>query len=388
MGEQQAILYPADAAELCEIVAQAVAEGRALEARSGGSKRDIGRPGRETSLVDLRALSGVVDYEPSELVLTVRPATPLAEVEALLATHGQMLAFEPWDHGPLFGRSAGAATIGGIVAAGVAGPRRVSAGGARDHLLGFAAVSGRAERFKGGGKVVKNVTGYDVSKVMTGSWGQLAVMTELTLKVLPRPRATATLVLAGLTPSAAIAAMAKAFGSPTSPAAAAYRPSSNERASLTAIRVEGFAESVAARTDQLTAALADFAPVEYLPEGHADQLWTEFREAGPLGTCSALWRIHVAPSRAPNLLEALEAGGAACLCDWAGALIWAGAASDADIRRIAEDGGAHAMLVRGAVDLRGRHPIRQPEPPAVAALATRLKLAFDPAGILDPYRFG
>ncbi|MDP3673762.1 MAG: FAD-binding protein [Novosphingobium sp.] len=163
------MLRPTDATQLGEMVRDAGTRTLVLECRGGGSKRDIGAPDRDTTLVDMSAFTGIVDYEPSELVLTVRPATPLAEVELLLAEHRQMLAFEPFDHGPLFGRDVGTATIAGVVAAGVAGSRRVSAGGARDHLLGFAAVSGRGEAFKAGGKVVKNVTGYDVAKVIAGS---------------------------------------------------------------------------------------------------------------------------------------------------------------------------------------------------------------------------
>ena len=386
--EAHDILRPADSAELSEIAAEATAKTRILEIRGGGSKRDIARSGRETTLVDLGTLTGVVDYEPSELVLTTRPATPLAEIETLLMAHGQMLAFEPWDHGPLFGRGSGEATIGGIVAAGVAGSRRVSAGGARDHLLGFTAVSGRGEQFKGGGKVVKNVTGYDVSKVMAGSWGQLAIMTELSLKVLPRPRAAATLVLRGLSPSAAIDAMAKALGSPTSPAAAAYRPTWGSEPSTTAIRLEGFAESVAVRIGQLAAALAIFASGEPMDERSADEFWATLRDVHPLADCAALWRIHVAPSRAAKVMEALEASGAAYLCDWAGALVWAGAPAETNVRGIAEANGGHAMLVRGPSELRARTAIRHPESAAVTALADRLKRAFDPAGILDPNRFG
>ena len=387
MTETQEIFRPADATELSEFIAEAAAGARVLEVRGGGSKRDIGRRRRQTSLVDLRALTGVVDYEPSELVLTVRPATPLAEVETLLALRGQMLAFEPWDHGPLFGRAVGEATIGGLVAAGVAGSRRVSAGGARDHLLGFTAVSGRGEKFKGGGKVVKNVTGYDVSKIIAGSWGQLAVMTELTLKVVPKPRATATVALTGLPAAAAIGAMAKALGSRTSPAAAAHIPLSDPKRSTTAVRLEGFVDSVAARVDELISTLADFAPAQLMPDEQAEELWSSMRDVRAFADSEALWRIHIAPSRAAALVFELEECGATWLSDWAGALIWADAPANAEIRQVAETCGGHAMLVRGPLDLCDRTPIRQPEAAAITALTGRLKRAFDPAGILDPRRF-
>jgi glycolate oxidase FAD binding subunit len=385
MASTSEILCPADAEELCEVVVDAARAGRALEPRAGGSKRDIGAPGRDTTMIDLRAFSGVIDYEPSELVLTVRPATPLAEVEALLHSRGQTLAFEPWDHGPLFDRTPGVATIGGIVAAGVAGSRRVSAGGVRDHLLGFAAVSGRGEVFKAGGKVVKNVTGYDVAKVMAGSWGQLAIMTELTLKVVPRPRAAATVELPGLSTGAAINAMAKAMGSRCAVAAAAHFPSNGSSPALTAIRLEGFPESVELRAKQLLELLAGEATV--MSSDDAEEFWTGIREVRPLAAAETLWRAHVAPSRAASLAEALEKIEAQWFFDWAGALIWVGAPAAADVRAVAEACGGHAMLVRAPEPLREIMPVRHPEASAVSVLTARLKQAFDPAGVLDPYRF-
>jgi glycolate oxidase FAD binding subunit len=382
------IVRPADAGELQEVVAEAAANCRVLEIRGGGSKRDIGVPERETTLVDLGALSGVVDYEPSELVLTARPATSLAEVERLLADHGQMLAFDPWDHGPLFDRAAGSATIGGIVAAGIAGPRRVSAGGVRDHLLGFSAVSGRGEAFKGGGKVVKNVTGYDISKVMAGSWGQLAIMTELSLKVVPRPRTTNTVVLPGLSADAAVAAMSQALGSPCAPAAAAHLPGSGAAGPRTALRLEGFRESVEARTMQLRKLLAEFAEAVPLEAQEDRKLWTAIREAYPLGDVESLWRAHVAPSCAAALVDALERLGARWLYDWGGALVWIGAPASAQIHAVTHSLGGHAKLIRGAPEQHRMLPFRQTGSAGAAALASRVKQAFDPAGVLDPERFG
>ena len=386
MMDQQTV-RPGNADELREILAEAAGVGRRLEVRAGASKRDIGHPDREALVVDLSALSGVIDYEPSELVLTALPATPLAEIERMLAARGQMLAFEPWDHGTLLGGEPGGATLGGIVAAGVAGPRRVSAGGARDHLLGFAAISGRAEEFKGGGKVVKNVTGYDISKVMAGSWGQLAVMTELTVKVVPAPRAIATVALEGLEPEQAVAAMSRAMGSPCAPAAAAHRPPSDARPAMTAIRLEGFRESVDARAAQLIQTLAEFAPGEVLDKRIADEWWSAVREGAPIVARETAWRIHVAPSQAPALAAMLHAGGASWYCDWAGALVWAGASAAFDVRAAAAQHGAHAMLLRAPLELRRRVPARHLESEAVTALTARLKRAFDPAGILDPQRF-
>ena len=336
--------------------------------------------------VDLGALSGVVDYEPSELVLTVRPATPLGQIETMLAERGQMLAFEPWDHGAVFGQ-AGGATIGGIVAAGVSGPRRVSAGGARDHLLGFEAVSGRGEIFRGGGKVVKNVTGYDVSKVIAGSWGQLAIMSELTLKVLPKPRSVVTTWIRGLSAQAAVPAMAQAMGSPCAVSAAAHVPETPDCPSVTAFRLEGFAESVAVRVEELGALLAVHGNCAAMTAGESLRLWEAVATASALTECETLWRAHVAPSRAAALTAALDVLGASYLLDWAGAALWIGGPFDCAVRTAVTAAGGHAMLVRAPVELRSVTPIREPEAPAVAALSNRIKQAFDPAGILDPRRF-
>ena len=379
-------LRPVDAEALRRLVADAAANGRVIEARGGGSKRAIGAPSRGTTIVELGALRGIADYDPSELVLTARPATPLAEIEALLASQGQMLAFEPWDHGPLFGGQAGAATIGGVVVAGIAGPRRVSAGGARDHLLGFTAVSGRGEIFKGGGKVVKNVTGYDLAKVMAGSWGQLALLTELTLRVVPNPRTTRTVFVTGLTADAAVSAMARAMGSRCAVAAAAHRPAHAGKPAVTLFRLEGFAPSVEVRARQLGTVLEPFAGAAAVDDVTAERFWTDVREARPLATAETLWRVQVAPSRAAALARMLERQGGQWLADWAGALFWAGAPAGADIRAAAEAGGGHAMLVRGPIALRAVTPVRHPQPAALSALTARVKQAFDPAAVLDPHR--
>jgi glycolate oxidase FAD binding subunit len=379
---------PSDQGELLQLVAEAAASGTELEPRGGGSKRDVGKPDRKVAVVDLSAFAGVTDYEPSELVLTVRPATRLVEVEALLHQNGQMLAFEPWDHGPLFGREGGGATIGGIVAASVSGPRRVSAGGVRDHLLGFSAVSGRGEAFKAGGSVVKNVTGYDVSKVMAGSWGQLAILTELTLKVVPRPRDTRTIALAGLDPETAIAVMARAMGSRVRPAAAAHLPASANGAALTLFRLEGISKSIQVRADQLGDLLEGAGEVAQLDPARADSLWDKLRGARGLAGSEALWRIQIAPSRAARFARELEAKGANWCFDWAGALVWVGAATSVDVRNLAGAHGGHAMLLRAPRAVLEQEPIRHPEAPAVAALSARVRQAFDPARILSPSRFG
>lgn len=378
---------PATSAELVDLISQAAATASPLEFFAGGTKRAVCDPKREAQAIDLGAFAGVVDYEASELVMTVRPATPLAEVEALLAKNGQMLAFEPWDAGVLWG-TAGKSTIGGVIAAGLSGPRRLSAGGARDHLLGFHAVSGRGEAFKAGGKVVKNVTGYDLSKLIAGSWGQLAIMTELSLKVLPAPRSTVTVVVEGLAADAAVRAMSAAMGSRMPPVAAGHVPARGSDRSRTCLRIEGFAESAAERAKQLAGLLEGCGSTDELDAGSALSFWRDVREAAALETSEALWRAHLSLSAAAGLADALDAAGAEWLMDWAGAALWIGAPAQTDVRSLVAARGGHAMLMRAPDPLRAATPIRHPEMPAVAALSARVRQAFDPAGILDPQRFG
>ncbi|HEX4097529.1 MAG TPA: FAD-binding protein, partial [Caulobacteraceae bacterium] len=239
-------MRPGSIEGLARTIAGLAEAGRKVEIRGGGSKADIGAP-RQAEIVEMAGFSGILDYDPAELVLTCGAGTPLVEIEAVVAERRQMLAFEPFDHGPMFGRGEGAATIGGIIAAGVSGPRRLSRGGVRDHLLGFKAVSGRGEVFVGGGKVVKNVTGYDLCKVMAGSWGRLAALTEVSLKVLPRPEVELSLAARRLDAGKAVALMAQAMGSKADVAAAAHAPA------LTVLRLEGFGPSVQARVKLLEA---------------------------------------------------------------------------------------------------------------------------------------
>src|SRR5471032_758775 len=208
------ILKPRDAKEVEDAVRWALGNDKALEVAGQGSKRSLGRPSQTDLTLDLSGLSGVTLYEPAELVLSAKAGTPLAEIEELLAKNNQELAFEPMDYGPLFGLEAGKGTIGGVIAANLSGPRRIKAGAARDHFLGLTAVTGRGDTIKSGGRVVKNVTGYDMCKVIAGSWGTLAAMTDITIKVLPRAETEATVVVEGLDDARACAAMAAAMGAP------------------------------------------------------------------------------------------------------------------------------------------------------------------------------
>lgn len=375
-------IRPDSADALATIIADAAADGTRLRLRGGGSKGAIGAPTPEARIVDMRGFAGVVDYDPPELVLTVKAGTPLAEVQALVADKGQMLAFDPFDHGAMLGGADGEATIGGIVAAGVSGPTRLSRGAARDHLLGFEGVSGRGERFVAGAKVVKNVTGYDLSKLVAGSWGRLVAITELTLKVLPAPRLRLTLGVVGLDPEAAMSAMARAMGSAAEISAAAHLP--NWRgAPLTAIRLDGFPSSVEARATIVARLVEGIAP---LADEEAAALWPAITIAAPLPADVALWRIIAPAARMPALIASLDDGD--WLMDWAGGLLWLASAADPQaIRAAAAQAGGHAMLVRADAAMRATVPALHPQSTPLAALEERVRRAFDPAGVFETGRF-
>lgn len=383
-------ISPRNPAELADAIRDAAATDAKLEICGGGSKSGIGVPDRETTLLDMRGFAGIVDYDPAELVLTVGAGTLLADVEELVAGQGQMLAFEPFDPGRLHGGEAGRTTIGGVVAGAAAGPRRLSRGGARDHLLGFAAVSGRGEAFVAGGKVVKNVTGYDLPKLIAGSWGRLAALTEVTFKVLPAPRQTATRFLRGLDTRQAARAMSTALGSQTDVAAVAYLPEAPGDAlgpgSVTAFRLEGFAPSVAARAALLETVLGDHGRLEVAEP--ADRLWNDVKTLAPLAAAATIWRVGIPPRAMPALVETLTAANARWLADWGGGLVWTSFSADPEIlRRAAAAAGGHAALVRGPTELRAAVPAFHPQTPALAALEARVRRAFDPAGVFETGRF-
>jgi glycolate oxidase FAD binding subunit len=402
-----ALFRPSSPAEVLDVVRWAAGEEKPLEVLGHGTRRSVGRPMQADTTLDLSTLAGVTLYEPDELVLSALAGTPLAEVKALVRDANQMLAFEPVDFGPIAGTARGRGTVGGAVASNLSGPRRIKAGAARDHVLGVKAVSGRGEAFKSGGRVVKNVTGYDLSKGLSGSWGTLAVMTELTLKVLPRPETAVTLVVAGLEDARAVAALCDAMGSPYDVSAAAHLPeavaselpdaafAAGGRAA-TLVRLEGFADSVADRAERLTGRLAPFGPVATLGAQASEALWRSLRDAEPFGgRLYPLWRVSVAPTAGPAIVKMLGRRFAIRhFYDWSGGLVWIEVADEGapdglagEIRAaIAAVGDGHATLMRGSPALRAATPPFEPQPEALAALSRRLKEQFDPRGILNPGR--
>jgi glycolate dehydrogenase FAD-binding subunit len=401
-------LKPADAQALRDAVAWAVEAAQPVEIVAGGSKRALGRPLQVAHTLDLSALRGIVAYEPNELVLTARAATPLAEIAAALAGQSQMLAFEPPDWRPLLGDSAGQ-TIGGVISCNLAGPRRFKAGAARDHFLGFAGVSGRGESFKAGGKVVKNVTGYDLCKLMAGAHGTLVALSEVTVKVLPRPEETRTVLVLGLDDVKAVAAMTAALNAPYEVSGAAHLPAGLARRSavsgvaaagtaVTLLRLEGPGPSVAHRCAVLRGELAAFGAAEELHSADSGLIWREIGDATALAGDAAgrvVWRLSLPPAHAPAVVAALAAQGEVDhFLDWGGGLVWLAIAA---AHGGSEDGGAaairaalgaqgHATLIRAPAALRGAVAVFEPLDGALLALAGRVKESFDPRRILNPGR--
>jgi glycolate oxidase FAD binding subunit len=396
---------PADLNELRDAVADALAAEEPLELVAGGSKRGLGRPLQTPHTLDLSRLAGIRDYAPSELVLTAGAATPLAEIERVLAENGQMLAFEPPGWCGLLGVEEAPPTLGGVLACNLSGPRRIKAGAARDHFLGFRAVSGRAEIFKAGGKVVKNVTGYDLPKLMAGSYGTLAALEEVTVKVLPQAETVATVLFAGLAPEAAGRLMSAALGSPHEVSGAAYLPSGTAmplalpvRPGTVALRVEGPAPSVAFRRDSLLREHQESGASSTLADSESIALWRAITEVAPLAGLGerAIWRVSVAPARGATIGAALARTlDAVWYLDWGGGLLWLAVAEQGDggaatiraaIRGHDGQGTGHATLVKGSPALRRAVPVFEPQPASLAALSRRVKDAFDPRHILNPGR--
>ena len=399
------VLRPSDAKETAEAVGSAAAEGAALELAAGGTKRALGRPMKTDHLLDLSALRGIVAYEPAELVMTARPGERLASIEAELEKNRQMLSFEPPDLRPLLGAE-GEPTLGGLVACNLAGPRRVRAGSARDYVLGFSAVNGFGDIWKAGGKVVKNVTGYDMSKLQAGAYGTLSALTELTLKVMPRPETAATLVLDGLGHEAAIETMAKALNSPFEVSGAAHLPAAAARRSkagavaagsgaATVLRIEGHKPSVAYRADALEKLIGRG---ERLGEAETQALWSEIGAVRPLLDRDAriVWRLCPTPSRSASVAQSIVKAlpSAEFYFDWGGGLMWltldgreTGADAGAPIVRGAlKAAGGHATLIVAPDAVRAAVPVFEPLGAAEAALTRRVKQGFDPRGILNPGR--
>jgi glycolate oxidase FAD binding subunit len=398
---------PADEAQVADLIRSAGAARTGLEVIGQGSRRHLGRFTEVESVLDVSALSGVLVYEPEELVLSARAATPVAEIQALLASKGQHLAFEPPDLGPLWGAPAGRGTLAGAISVGMGGSRRLSAGAPRDHFLGFRAVNGFGEAFAGGGRVVKNVTGFDLPKLLAGAYGTLGVLTEVTLKVLPAPEDTRTLALLELKDDAALALLRRALGGAVPVSGAAHIPGevlarfealphALAGGSATLLRLEGPQAATSAYAAALRVALeTSTTPLVELEPQPSLALWRQISDASCYaGSAQPLWRVSIPPRHAAALGAGLRAAGAQQLYyDWGGGLLWLegppgddGGASTIRSLLKAHAGEGHATLVRATRAVRANAEPLEPQPAALRALSERVRAQFDPLGILNPHR--
>jgi glycolate oxidase FAD binding subunit len=406
------LIAPDNEDALKDVLAAALASGQKLEILGAGSKRGYGRPVVADARLSLSSLTGITYYEPGELVMEAQAGTPMAEIEAALDEHNQRLAFEPADLGPLYGGAQGQGTIGGVFACNLAGPRRVFAGAARDHLLGIRAVSGRAEIFTAGGRVVKNVTGYDMGKLLAGSFGTLAVLSQVTFKVLPKPEAERTVLLFGEGAHQGLGALNRGAGETWDISAGAHigrRAAARSAVSyvagagtpVTALRLEGARGAVDERTAAVRTALGEVGPTEELHRHNSHRFWRELRDGALLPPMDAdtgqLWRLTLPPADAALALDRLAAvTSGEQLFDWLGGLVWLSIPNDeigiapeqmADaVRNAAAQGGGHAVLMRATDETRTRVPVFGTADTAQAALTRRIKNNFDPGGILNPGR--
>jgi glycolate oxidase FAD binding subunit len=394
------ILQPETMDQMTDCVRQAIADRRPLDIRGRGTLQGLGRPAMSADQLDLSRLSGILDWQPDELMLTARPGTLLTEISAVLAGRRQALAFEPPDWGPFYGLPPGGGSLGGLVSAGLSGPRRLKAGGVRDHVLAVSAVSGQGTLFRAGGKVVKNVTGYDLPKLLTGAFGTLGLLTELTLKVLPAPPVATTLILAGVTVDEGMAAVRQALASAADLSGAAWLPEDYRlpglppRTPCAVLRLEGVAESVSARLALLHRLLSGRAALAELDGEESLALWAGLRDLIPFTSRpdDIIWRLSVPPAEAAALWLRLQTvlprlhG----FIDHGGGTVWLALPSgDAYAEMIRSclpgtgAGGGHATLVRAPDDIRALVPVFQPLPPALARLNERVRARFDPLHLFN-----
>ena len=363
------MMMPSSEAELAELVT-GLSEPVRIE---GGGTRGMVIDG---AALGTSGLSGVALYEPGALTLVAGAGTPVAELDALLAGENQRLAFEPMDHRGLLGTS-GEPTIGGVVAGNISGPRRIAVGACRDHLLGVRFVDGAGQVIMNGGRVMKNVTGYDLVKLMCGSWGTLGVLSQVSLKVLPSVETEATLSVAVADLHAAVAAMSAALGSPFEVTGAAFD-------GQVRIRVEGFAESVAYRAGRLREILGAHGEIgEGIEAETSAALWRRLRDVEMFhGSSGDIWKLSVKPSDAPEVIARVVPEES--LLDWGGGLIWLRVAEGSDVRAKMNDLSGHATIVRAGTSTRARLGSFQPEPTALAKISAGIRARFDPRGVLNP----
>ncbi|MEL6999946.1 MAG: glycolate oxidase subunit GlcE [Pseudomonadota bacterium] len=384
------ILTPTTEADLSEAVAAAAADRAPLEIAGGGTRMALGRPVQAERTLSTAGLSGITLYEPGALTLVAQAGTPMSEIDAALAAENQMLPFEPMDHRSLLG-TGGEPTIGGVVATGTSGPRRLQRGACRDAMIGVRLVDGEGTAVSNGGRVMKNVTGYDLVKLMAGSWGTLGVLSEISFKLLPAPAAEVTLVIEGLDAASGVEALAEVLATPQEVTAAAHAdPGVLGDASQTLVRIEGLEGSVAYRSTQIIAS-GDWSVREV--EASRD-IWRQIRDVTPFGGQPGdVWRVSLKPTDGPVLAGELREQGIAAtvLYDWAGGLVWLlvpddNAAIANAVRESTKRLGGHATLIRAPASVRAAISVFEPENPVIEHLSHGLRAKFDPHGILNPGR--
>ncbi len=394
MSGEASSVAPASEEELAEAVAEAARSGQPLAVEGNGTKRGMLRPVQAARTLSTRNLTGITLYRPQELILSARAGTPIPEIEAALAERGQHLIAEPPEPGALFGGGGAPATLGGTVAANLSGPRRINAGAMRDHVMGIRAVTGTGEVFRSGGRVLKNVTGLDLCKLLTGSHGTLGVLTEITLKVLPAPERSATVAIRVPDLSAGVRALSAGLGTPYGVSGAALLPDGGGGgAPLALLRIEDFAESVSYRAGRLREELARLGEASLVEDAESRDLWRRVRDAEPLGAepGDAVWRVSVRPTSGPAVARAVRAAGLQrLLLDWGGGLVWIAGpptaeAHDAVVAAARAEGGAF-VLCRAPDSLRAAVPVLPDEPAPLAAIGQRVKATLDPARVLNPGR--
>jgi glycolate oxidase FAD binding subunit len=389
-------------AELTEFIRSANAGSYAIEICGFRSKREAGRPLKPSAVVSAAKLSGITLYEPQELVISAKAGTPLHEVEAALDRHNQELGFEPADYSRIFGTDPLAASMGAIAAMNISGPRRILRGAARDHLLGIRAVNGEGDAIKSGGRVMKNVTGVDLVRGLSGSWGTLAVFTELTFRVVPRSPEGRTIVFLGLADEAATGVMSAAMGTPYEVSGTIHLHGSlagrlddpeiaPPKTAVTALRLEGGPQSLAYRMEKLRRELAPFGDTYELDAGRSRKFWADIRSLVFLSAEfeRPLWRITAAPSKAALIVRALspffEVNAA---YEWSGGLLWvelppSSDASVTEVRRVLAEFEADSMLMRAPRPVRSSIEVFHPLPFTKMKIVKALKNAFDPAAVLN-----
>lgn len=385
---------PTTEAQACAVVASVIASGTPLAIRGGGTRAGLGRPSQAASTITSAGLSGITLYEPAEMVIGARAGTPLKLVQDTLSERGQMLPFEPMDHRALLG-SAGEPTIGAVASGNISGPRRINAGAARDSLIGIRLINGRAEAIKSGGRVMKNVTGLDLVKLVSGAYGTLGFLTEVTFRVLPKPERVVTLAWPGLADAAAVALLSAALGSPYEPFAAAHLPAGiGGEGARTLLRLENFSASIDYRAAELVRLLKAHGGPQLLEGTASDRLWRDIRDATFFaGTQEAVWRLSLAPTNGPKAAAAIARSlpQARWFYDWGGGLVWLAVAAEGDAGAAAIRGairplGGHATLVRAPDSIRAAVDVFEPLAEPLMRVTAGIKKSFDPAGIFEPGR--